>query len=155
MNGRGAAIAAAAPIAASMTGVVTALVWAPVLPGRIAEQWNNTGVSSTTSVPGIILYLVVSGCAISAIGAVAVARTASRQAAAMSGGIAIALSLFITGSLMGLMAAHRNIDNPYAVTGPPMDWIGASAVVALVAGVVGARAITRALPKSSIHTSCS
>lgn len=152
MNYRAAAISVIAPLASSAVGIVTALLWSADLPDRIAEQWNNSGVSSTTSVSGIILYLALSGLGIAVFCVVTTARTTSRTGAMASGGGGIALSLFITGSLVGLMATQRGVTDPDTVSGPPMGWIAGAAAVAVVGGLVGALLFGIAVPRTSGQT---
>ncbi|SNT47720.1 hypothetical protein SAMN05421642_1254 [Rhodococcoides kyotonense] len=152
MNIRAAAVVVTVPILVSGIGIGTAVLWASDLPDRIAEQWTDSAVTSTTSISGIVLYLAVSGLTIAVFSGVATIRTGSRVGTVSSAGLGMALSLFITVSLVGLMATQRGVVDPDSVQGPPVGWIGAAAAVSIVGGGIGALVVKMCLPRTSARS---
>ena len=137
--------AIAIPLLLAVAGVVCAAFWASDLPPNIAEQWNSAGVSSTTTIVGIVLYIAASSVLVAGFSLIVALKSQSVSGTAAFMAIGGGLSIFITISLTGLMYDQRGNIQASDADGPPVGWIIAAAVIA----ILGAIAIATGLRRSS------
>ncbi|TQC44430.1 hypothetical protein EEB14_37540 [Rhodococcus sp. WS4] len=138
---RRAVVSIGIPAAVFVVGLVVPLFWITELPSTVAAQWNSSGVSSTTPVWSIFVYLIAAGVLIVGFTGLTTAKAHSSVSRRTCAGVGIGMSVFISVAAIGLTHSQRGLSAPAEATGPPAGWIAAAAAAAVLGGIAGAIAV--------------